>query len=104
MTPRNIFSDLVEGFDALEDARRGKITLRTLDVEIKAPPVMTAAKVRAVRERLGVSQPVFAHKLRTTTQTIKNWEQGIAKPNAQAAILLSLIDRNPELIDDIAAL
>jgi len=104
MTQRNIFSELVEGFDALEDARQGKITLRTSEVESKAPPAMTAAKVRAVREKLGVSQPVFARKLRTTPQTIKNWEQGIAKPNAQAAILLSLIDRNPELIDEIAAL
>lgn len=104
MTKRDIFSELMEGFDALEDARQGKVTLRTSHVEFKAPPVMTAEKVRAVREKLRVSQPLFARKLRTTPQTIKNWEQGIAKPNAQAAILLSLIDRNPELIDEIAAL
>ncbi|WP_313171301.1 helix-turn-helix domain-containing protein [Massilia oculi] len=104
MTKRNIFSELMEGFDALEDARQGKVTLRTSEVELKAPPVMTAAGVRAVREKLRVSQPVFARKLRTNPQTIKNWEQGTAKPNAQAAILLSLIDRNPSLIDDIAAL
>ena len=104
MTKRNIFTELMEGFDALEDARQGKVTLRTTEVELKAPPVMTAADVRAVREKLRVSQPVFARKLRTNPQTIKNWEQGTAKPNAQAAILLSLIDRNPSLIDDIAAL
>lgn len=104
MIKRNIFSELMEGFDALEDARQGKVTLRTSEVEQKAPPVMTAAGVRAVREKLRVSQPVFARKLRTNPQTIKNWEQGTAKPNAQAAILLSLIDRNPSLIDDIAAL
>lgn len=104
MARRNIFSELVEGFDALEDARLRKVTLKTSDVEIKAPPVMDAARVRAVREKLRVSQPVFARKLRTNPQTIKNWEQGTAKPNAQAAILLSLIDRNPKLIEEIAAL
>lgn len=104
MTPRNIFSELMEGFDSLENARRGKVTLRTSKVEIKAPPVMTAAGIRAVRDKLGLSQPVFARKLRTNPQTIKNWEQGTAKPNAQAAILLSLIERNPRLIDEIAAL
>ncbi len=104
MTDRNIFSELMEGFDALEDARHGKVTLKTSEVEIKAPPFMDAARVRAVREKLRVSQPVFARKLRTNPQTIKNWEQGTAKPNAQAAILLSLIDRNPELIEEIAAL
>jgi len=104
MTKRAIFSELMEGFDALEDARQGKVTLRTSEVELKAPPEMTAEMVRAVREKLRVSQPVFARKLRTNPQTIKNWEQGTAKPNAQAAILLSLIDRNPNLIEEIAAL
>ncbi|WP_208280341.1 helix-turn-helix domain-containing protein [Massilia oculi] len=104
MAKRDFFSELMEGFDALEGARQGKVTLKTSEVEIKAPPVMDAARVRAVREKLRVSQPVFARKLRTNPQTIKNWEQGTAKPNAQAAILLSLIDRNPQLIEEIAAL
>lgn len=42
----------------------------------------------------------------TTVQakTIANWEQGRSKPNAQAAILLKLIDRFPELLDEIATL
>ncbi len=104
MTKRDIFSDLMEGFDALEGARQGKATLRTSEVERKAPPEMTPARVRAVREKLHVSQPVFARRLRTEARTIKNWEQGTAKPNAQAAILLSLMDRNPKLLDEIAAL
>ncbi len=104
MTKRDIFSELVEGFDALKESREGKLTLRTSDVEYKAPPEMTPQRVRAIRESLQVSQPVFARWLRTELRTIKNWEQGIAKPNAQAAILLALIDRNPELLDEIASL
>lgn len=104
MTKRDIFSELMEGFDALEGARAGKVTLRTTDVDRKPPPEMTAAKVRAVREKFHVSQPVFAHKLRTEPRTIANWEQGVSKPNAQAAILLTLVDRHPELLEEIAAL
>jgi len=104
MTKRDIFADLMEGFDALEGARHGKVTLKTTEVAIKPPPEMTPEKVRAVREKLQVSQPVFAHRLRTKPQTIKNWEQGTARPNAQAAILLSLIERDPTLLDAIAAL
>ncbi len=104
MTKRDIFAELNEGFDALEGERQGKVTLRTTTAEIKLPPQMTAAQVRAVREKMNMSQPVFASRLRTKPQTIRNWEQGTAKPNAQAAILLSLIDRNPGLLDEIAAL
>lgn len=104
MTKRDIFGELMEGFDALKDAREGKLTLRTSKVERKSALEMTPEQVRAVREKLHFSQPVFARKLRTEPRTIKNWEQGIAKPNAQAAILLNLIDRNPALLDEIAAL
>lgn len=104
MTKRDIFAELVEGFDALKEAREAKRTLRTTVLEHKLPPEMTPQKVRALREKLHVSQPVFARKLRTEPRTIKNWEQGISKPNAQAAILLSLIDRNPALLDEIATL
>lgn len=104
MTKRTVFSDLMEGFDALEEARQGKVTLRTTDVEFKAPPEMTPEKVRAVRKKLHVSQPVFASRLRIKPQTVKNWEQGIAKPNDQAAILLALIDRHLTLLDEIASL
>lgn len=104
MTKRDLFAELVEGFDALESARQGKVTLRTSEVERTPPPDMTPEKVRAVRAKLCVSQSVFAHKLRTEVRTIQNWEQGTAKPNAQAAILLALVDRHPELFDEIAAL
>jgi putative transcriptional regulator len=104
MTKRDIFSELMEGFDALEGERQGKATLRTTEVEFKAAPEMTPEKVRAVRKKLHVSQPVFAAYLRIKLQTVKNWEQGISKPNDQAAILISLIERNPKLLDEIAAL
>lgn len=65
---------------------------------------MTREKVRAVPAKLRVSQSVFAHKLRAEVRTIENWEQGTAKPNAQAAILLALVDHHPELFDEIAPL
>lgn len=104
MTKRDIFAELMEGFDALADAREGKTTLRTSEVEYKPAPEMTPENVRALRKKLHVSQPVFARRLRTEVRTIKNWEQGISKPNDQAAILLKLIDRDPGILDQIAAL
>lgn len=104
MTKRDIFAELMEGFDALEGERKGQLTLRTWTAVRKPPPEMTPEKVRALRMKLGVSQPVFAQQLRTEPRTIQNWEQGISKPNAQAAILLGLIDRDHTILDDIAAL
>ena len=65
---------------------------------------MTAAEVIRVRTKLNVSQPVFARRFRTEAKTIANGEQGRSRPNAQAAILLRLVDLHPELLDEIATL
>ena len=39
---RNLFAELVEGFDALKAEREGKITLRRHTVESKPAPKVTA--------------------------------------------------------------
>ena len=39
----------------------------------------------------------------TETRMISNWERRVSKPNAQAGILVALVDRHPELIDEIAS-
>ena len=104
MTRRDIFAELQEGFDALDAARDGKVTLKRYKVENKPVPKMTAAAVKALRAKLRVSQPVFARQLRTEPRTVANWEQGVSTPNAQATILLKLVDRHPELLKEIAEL
>ena len=104
MTKRNIFAELEEGFAALAEDRAGKLTLRRHAVAYKPAPKVTAAEVVQVRTKLNFSQHVFARRFRTEVKTLENWEQGRSKPNAQAAILLKLVDRHPELLDEIATL
>ena len=101
---REIFSELVEGFDALADERQGKVTLRTHKVHLKNLAPLTAEEVVAVRQQLNLSRSVFAMYLRTNTRTLENWEQGRAKPNAQAATLIRLVARFPETVAQLAAL
>ncbi|WP_439878374.1 helix-turn-helix domain-containing protein [Pseudomonas prosekii] len=101
---REIFSELVEGFDGLADERQGKITLRTHKVKLAKLAPITAEEVVAVRQQLNLSRPVFAMYLRTNTRTLENWEQGRAQPNAQATTLIRLVERFPETVEQLAAL
>lgn len=89
---------------SLVNERAGKVTLRKHSVEDRPAVEMTAAEVIRVRTKLNMSQPVFALRLRTEAKTVANSEQGRSKPNAQAAILLRLVDLHPELLDEIATL
>ena len=99
----NIFAELTEGFDALQAQRQGKITLRIIKVTRKPAPAISAQDVLAVREQLHLSRPVFAHYLRTNPRTLENWEQGRAKPNAQAALLIRMVAQFPDMVERLEA-
>ena len=103
MKKRNLFAELTEGFEALSDARAGKRTLRTHRVAVKPAAQVTAGELLALRERLHLSRPVLARYLRTNPRTLENWEQGRAKPNAQAALLIRLVEKFPDTVERLAA-
>ena len=95
---RDIFAELTEGFDALKGQREGKITLRTFKADGNPVAAISADEVLSVREQLHLSRPVFAHYLRTNPRTLENWEQGRAKPNAQAALLIRMVAQYPDIV------
>lgn len=99
---RDLFGELIEGFDALADGRTGKRTLRTHAVKAKAAPKITARELIKVREDMNLSRGLFAGYLRTNTRTLENWEQGRAKPNAQATLLIRLVQRFPDTVRRLA--
>ena len=96
MKKRNVFDELVQGFDDLQAEREGKITLKSITLEAPQPIAISATQITALRERLNYSQGVFAALLRTNVSTLRNWEQDRARPNAQAALLLKLVESAPE--------
>ena len=57
-----------------------------------------------VRSDLKISRALFAAFLRTNVRTLENWEQGRAKPNAQAVLLISLVKRFPDTVERLASL
>jgi putative transcriptional regulator len=65
-------------------------------------PSLGAAELIALRERLNLSRALFARYLRTNPRTLENWEQGRAQPNAQAALLIRLVERFPDTVERLA--
>ena len=100
---RNVFGELKEGMAALAESREGKRTLRTHAVEFKPAPTVTPKELIRVRESLNMSRALFAVYLRTNVRTLENWEQGRAKPNAQAALLINLVRLFPDTVQRLAA-
>ncbi|QXH47346.1 transcriptional regulator [Pseudomonas xanthosomatis] len=102
--PRNIFTELTEGFDALAGERTGKLTLRSHKVSFAELAPLAPNELIELRQRLNMSRAVFAAYLRTNVRTLENWEQGRSQPNAQAIALIRLVQKYPQTVDHLATL
>lgn len=51
--------------------------------------------VRALRNRLGLSQSAFARRYSLSVRTVQQWEQGQREPSDAARVLLYAIARDP---------
>lgn len=104
MSKCNLFSDIREGMAALGTERDGKLTLHRTTLAATPLPEVDGAEVRALRERLNVSRPVFADALRINARTVESWEQDKSRPNPHAALLIRLVARYPETLEKLRTL
>ena len=101
---RNLINELMDGIESMQQEREGKITLRTHEVDELPPLEINAEIIRETREQMHVSRAVFARQLRVSTRTLENWEQGRAKPNAQAAALIMMVRKFPDTLEKLSSL
>ena len=57
----------------------------------RRPPGWDAARVRALRRYMGLSQDALAAEMGTRQQTVSEWETGRYQPRGASARLLSII-------------
>ena len=56
--------------------------------------------VRAVRMRLKMSQEEFAFRFGFSLASLRNWEQGRRFPDGAARVLLKVIEKRPDAVQD----
>jgi putative transcriptional regulator len=59
--------------------------------------------VKAIRASQGLSQEAFAMRYGFTLGRIRDWEQGRSRPDGPARVLLKVIEKNPEAIEQALA-
>ncbi len=57
--------------------------------------------LRKLRQKMGLSQTQFAAKFGLPPATLRNWEQGRARPDAPTKVLLAVIARHPETVEEV---
>ena len=87
-----IVHDMMEG--AYEVGAIDKKTMREFDESCLAPvPDFKPEEIKAIRESVLVSQPVFARYLSVSRNLVSDWERGLKRPGGPALRLLSIVQR-----------
>jgi putative transcriptional regulator len=92
---------LLESLRGHADHLEGKTKVTMRSSAIVLPPPAKAIKPReiaAIREKLNLSQPVFAALLNVPVTTARSWEQGKRRPSGAALRLLHLARRQPQIL------
>src|SRR5882672_1598051 len=89
-------------FDAMIEEQRHRADVSDPD----APPATEAQlararrlpSVRALRQRLNLTQEEFAARFHLPLGTVRDWEQGAHRPDKAAQVLLTVIARDPDAV------
>jgi putative transcriptional regulator len=80
--------------DAIDYARGDTQGSRVHHVEIPA------VNVRSIRHRTGLTQDQFSAKYGFAVASVRNWEQGRRQPERSARLLLKVIEKHPEVVEE----
>jgi putative transcriptional regulator len=93
--PSKILAGLQE---AVDYARGNRAAGRAVTLTVNAP-----IDVRAIREARCLSQSEFAEKYGFSVATVMDWEHGRRIPTGASRILLLVIAKHPDAVDQVLA-
>jgi putative transcriptional regulator len=89
---------IMKGLGEAADYAKGKADVR--DFRVHVPETVN---VKAIRIKLKLTQAAFADRFGFTVGAVRDWEQGRRQPEASARILLKIIEKRPDVIEDVMA-
>jgi putative transcriptional regulator len=102
---------LIEGLKEAIAYERGELTnVRVHTVKVTArkahlelPPWYAPFLIREIRQKLSVSQAVFARMLGVSASSVRAWEQGKREPEGPVRRLLQIAEAHPEVLMEACA-
>ena len=89
-------------FDAMSEQARHKAALSDADARPATKAQLARARrvpnVRALRDKLNLTQEEFAARFHLPLGTVRDWEQGAHRPDKAAQALLTVIAKDPDAV------
>jgi putative transcriptional regulator len=92
-TPKtNVADELMQGLEEAAAIMRGEAAPARVHLADDVPDV------RAIRTGMGLSREAFADRFGLKLAAVRDWEQGLRKPDPAARTLLRVIAKEPEAV------
>lgn len=95
----NAFKSIQQGLNEAVEYQQGKINARKMNITIKPAESFSNEDIKQIRQKVGVSQSIFAASLSVSKKTIEAWESGRNIPSGPSRRLLELFRDNPAMIE-----
>lgn len=96
--PSQVGASIIRGLNEAIAYAKGE------DIEVKQHTIhIPIIDPKEVRQSMRLSQADFALKYGFSLATVRNWEQGRRAPELPAKILLAVIAKHPEVVEEILA-
>ena len=91
-----IFEDLREGLQQAIDFEKGTGKAKTTVFMISPVTKYSNKEIKAIRNKAGMTQTVFANYMGVSKKTVEAWELGRTHPTGPACRLLNILDQGKE--------
>lgn len=95
----NVFESIMTGLNEAVDYEKGKISAPKTKLTIEPLPDISSDDIKAIRNKLGFTQAMFAAVIGVSTKTVEAWETGTNRPIGPARRMISLIQLNPKILE-----
>jgi putative transcriptional regulator len=89
------FDRIIAGLNDAVAIAKGEADATTYRVHVPS-----TVDVRAIRKAMGMTQDAFAARYGFSLGAVRDWEQGRKQPEASARILLKVIEKRPDAVDE----
>lgn len=92
----SLFEDLKNGLQEAIDYEKGSGTAKTYTLVIDPVKKYSNTQIKAIRNRAGMTQSVFANYLGVSKKTVEAWELGRTHPTGPAYRLINILEQGKE--------
>ena len=90
---------IIDGMNEALAISRGELKKTAYKIHIPE-----RVNVKAIREKMGLSQFSFANQFGLSVYSLRNWEQGKRQPDPAARAYLKVIEKAPDVVAKVLAI